>query len=606
MTYDLIANFREKFKDNKIVLDTYKLDDGYYYLFKKDGTLNRLIVQNDESDDYDLYKYFKIRDICSKYLNSNKALDTGYTEQIGNKKYNMLKKICSDNIYTLFFKNKYLDGLCKGQDSTEAVPIEIFKEGINKYYESLEKLGTDKNDKILLEEGYKHDEIEFNKARMLKAFQRVYEDLKNEEIKKETWIKIFLEENEEEYLRVSNFYLVLKLFNTNDNNTNFEDEVYGVNNYNFGLNSKKPFLELKSTPYKVSSLVTKDDINILNNIYMWLYNNALKESVLRLPGDWDFNGVIEKASDAANKDVYLIKVAGNNGVARIDDFQYVSNFSSNISSFYVKDVLRKVKDDFKIDNIYYLEYYTSNTWIANGKSEKNYLKDAYYDYDGKISKSAALSNWKKDFLRYNAGIFFELFQKEDENSFVKNLDKIGEIIIGNTLIDDLEKDKKRLPYSSIKSMNLWIAYKTYFSKEGEVSEEMKINNVEKECKDILLNCKKIETDEQYYYLAGQVAFYLLKQSKASKLTQDVTAPIIKASSVKRLKEEIRFLHEKYGYDIYLNNSKFNNVMSQLLLQQPETDLKKNKDLVLAGMLANNMFYDKKEDENGGNEDGEDE
>lgn len=600
MTYDLIQTFKQIFKDDKVVLDSYKMDAGYYYLAKKDGTLQRLIVNRDnDSDDYELYKYLKVRDFYSKYLNSNKAIDTGYTEVIGKTKYSMLKKICSNNMYTLFFKNKFVEGLCNADNSKDSVNLEIFKKGINKYYESLGKLGSSKEEKILLSEFYNKEELENAKNKMINAFSLVYSDFMKEDNKpKETWIKIFLEEGYDEYIKSANIYLTLKLFNTNSNNIKVDDEIYGVNNYNYGLNSKKPYLELKSTPYKVSSLISKEDVNILNNMYKWLYNNGVSETVLKLPREWDFKGIATEKSDILNKDLYLIKVAGNNGVARVDDFQYITNFTTKIREFVVNDTIRKVGNEFKTENIYGLEFYTSNTWIANNsKCEKNYLKDSYYDFENKVSKSIAISNWKKDFLKQNATIFFELFQKEDETNFVHNLNKFGVYLIENTIIEELEKNKQYIssPFNSINTMNLWIAYKKYFCKEGEVDEEMKINNVQEECFKILQDNKTIQTDEQYYFLAGQIAFYLLTQSKASKLTQDMTAPFVKAGNLKKLKDELRCLYEKYNYELYLQDDRFNNIFSQLLLQEPDTSVKDNKDLILAGMLSSNMFYAKKED-----------
>lgn len=608
MTYDLIEEFKDIFKDNKVVLDTYKMDSGYYYLLKKDGSLERLIVENNEGDDYELYKYLKIRDFYSKYLDADKAIDTAYAEQIENKKYSMRKKIYSNNIYTIFFKNTSLQGLCDEKNCAEAIPIEIFKKGIDRYYESLRKLGSKKEEKMLLEDCYKQEEIISSKFRMLEAFSKVYDDFKCEDRAKSICIKIFLEESEEEYLRVSNYYVTLKLFNKNDNNIQFKDEIYGVNNYNFGLNSKKPFLELKSTPYKVSSLISKENIKILNNIYRWLYANGLRENFLKIPSKWEFNGIYDEKQRKENENLYFIKVNGNNkGVARIDDFQYKSNFTSSIRPFRVKDIIRKINEDFETNNIYKLELYTSSTWIINTKKEVNYIRDAYYDYENKIAKSSILPNWKKEFLKYYAGIFFELFQKENEDIFIKNLDKIGKVLIENELINDLEKIKNGIPYNSVNSMNLWIAYKKYFFREGEVDEEMKINNVQEECREIVLSNKKIETDEQYYYLIGQAAMYLLKQSKSSKLTQDITAPFIKAANIKNIKYELRFLYEKYNYNIYLNNNKFNNIFSQLLLQEPETNVKDNKDLILAGMLAKSMFYsNEKIEENGGKDNEENE
>lgn len=601
MTYDLINSFKEYFKDNKVVLDSYKMDDGYYYLVKNDGTLKRLIMKKNDPDDYELYKYLKTRDFYSKYLNSNKALDTGYTEIVGKEKYSMLKKICSNNIYTLFFKNKFVLGLCNEQAIKDAVPTDIFEKGINKYYESLQKLGAKKEEKIILDECYKSEEIENQKSNMISAFRKVYEDFSKEDKPKDgTWIKIFLEAEEDEYRRVGNIYFSLKLFNTNDSNVKVEDKVYGVNNYNYGLNSKKPYLELKTTPYKISSLISKDEISILNNIYIWLYSNGVSENVLKLPNDWKFKGIPQEKDEINNKNMYLIKVAGNNGVARVDDFEYITNFSTEIRPFKCKDYIRKEGKEFKTTNIYGLEWYTNNTWIANNpKNERNYLRESYYDYESRIAKSM-LSNWKKDILKTYSNVFLELFQKQGKGNFIKKIDEIAIKIVENTLIEELEKNKTYI-YAPLNCMNLWIAFKTYFKEEGE-DEEMKINHIQEDCLEIYMKNGKIENDEQYYYFAGQVAFYLLNKSKASKLTQDVTGPFIKATSLKKLKDELKYLYEKYNYDIYLNSPKFNNILSQLLLQEPESGVKENKDVILAGMLANNIFYTKKEMENGGNED----
>lgn len=602
MTYDLIDTFKNYFSDNKVILDSYRMNDGYYYLMKKDGTIERTIIKDNESDNHELMEYLKIRDFYSKYLNSNKAIDTSYTEEINNHEYKMSKKICSNNMFTIFFKNKYILGLCNEQATKDAIPLQVFEKGINKYYESLQKLGSEKEEKELLKKFYTQEELENNKNKMLEAFYKVYEDFSKEDKPKETWIKIFLEEAEQEYERVSNIYFILKLFNTNNNNIKQQDEIYGANNYNYGLNSKKPYLELKSTPYKVGSLISTKEINLLNKIYIWLYNNGISESVLKLPTDWKFKGIPQEKEEIKNKDLFIMKIVGNNGVARIDDFQYMTDFTTNIREFICKDYIRKFGRDYKTQNIYGLEWYTNNIWIAqNLDNEKNFLRDSYYDYDNKIAKSS-LSNWKKDFLRKYSNLFFELFQKEDYSNFINNLNKIATEILENTIIEDL-KERKGM-YKSINSLNLWIAFKIYFGKKGE-DIEMKLNDIQEQCLQIFLQNGKITTDEQYYYLAGQLAFYLLSHSKASSLTQDITGPFIKATNIRKLKDELRFLYEKYNYDIYLKDSKFNNVFSQILLEEPESSIRQNKDIILAGILADNLFYGKKISD-GGNEDGKNE
>ena len=130
MTYDLIKIFGKYFQDEKVVLDSYELADGYYYIIDENNNFEKLQILNNESDNYELEKYIKIRDFYSKYINSNKALDTSYKEKMNGIEYSMQKKICSNNIYTLFFKNKYLEGLLE-EDNKEAIPVGIFKNGIN-------------------------------------------------------------------------------------------------------------------------------------------------------------------------------------------------------------------------------------------------------------------------------------------------------------------------------------------------------------------------------------------------------------------------------------------------------------------------------------------
>lgn len=599
MTYDLLNVFKKYFADDKVILDSYELTDGYYYVIDNDGNFEKMQVVKNNSDNYELEKYIKIRDFYSKYINSNKALDTNYTEEIENVKYTMLKKICSNNIYTLFFKNKSVLGLCNKEATKDAVPVNVFKKGIDKYYESLLKLGNDKKEEKLAKEKYKEDGIKINKEKILKAFDIVYKDLENEDMPKETWIKIFLKEDVEEYKRVAQIYIRLKLFNTNDNNIKIDEKIYGSNNYNYGLNSKKPYLELKSTPFKVGSFIDDENIEILNKMYIWLYNNATGKNALRLPEDWKFNGIPNEEEEIRDKNTYIIKVTGNNGNARIDDYRYASNYNTKIRSFTCKEYLKKEKTVlFETENIYALNLYTNNIWFAeNEKNTRNYIKDSYYDYELKIAKSM-LSNWKKEILKQYNHLFLELFEQEEYDNFMKELDKLAIEIIQNMYVDNVKQNKKYLD-NPRKAFNLWQSYKEYF-KESEES-EMKINNLQEQCQKIVQEEGKIETDEQYYFLAGQVAYYLLNQSKAEKLTQDVTEPFIKANTVKKLKEEIEFLYKKYNYEIYLKYPKFNNVLSQLLLQEPEEKVKDNKDVLLAGLLANNLFYQSGNINNGGNE-----
>ncbi len=561
MTYDLLYTFKNYFKDNKVVLDTYKMENGVYFLAKEDDTIEKLVVEKGEPDNSELYEYLKEKEFFSKCFISNKVLNT----ECKVTNYKTKKKIYSNNIYTLFFRNDNCAGFTNNLED-KAMPNDLFEEVIKKYYEALKNLGNNEKEKNLIQERYSDEEINVYKEKMIKLFRQISKVFTEEDkAKKSNWVKIFIDQSNNEYERVGNIYNRARLFNNNDYNVEYDNNIFGANNYNFGCNSNKPFLELRTTPFKVGSRISIDDIEIMSKIYIWLCNNSRNESVLKLPVDWNFKGIPKNEQNISNKDLFILKVNVNNKVAKIEDFDYKSKFNTEIRPFTCRDYMRHKDNDYVISNINELEEYTNKTWYLNNQPK---------------------ANWKQELMQKYSQTFFYLFQREERNVFLQNLDNIASEIVKKTLVVDLNFGNTN---NSKKAMNLWIAYKNYFNVEGE-SEEMKFNNIQEKCKTIVLEEKNIETDEEYYFLTGQVAYYLFLQSDASKLTQDVTEPFIEAANITILKKELRDLYEKYNYNIYLKNKKFNNVFSQILIQEPENEVRKNKNVILAGMLSNNLFY----------------
>ena len=49
MTYDLLKIFGKYFQDEKVVIDSYELTDGYYYVIDENNNFEKLQVLNNES-----------------------------------------------------------------------------------------------------------------------------------------------------------------------------------------------------------------------------------------------------------------------------------------------------------------------------------------------------------------------------------------------------------------------------------------------------------------------------------------------------------------------------------------------------------------------------
>lgn len=589
MIFDLVNSYRKYFEDERVVLDSYHLQNGIYILFKNDGSHEILEVNKDTDNTTSLYEYFKIRDFYSNYIDSNKALDTTYKEKRDGKEYSMLKKICSNNHYTLFFKNRFVEGLIK--EPKETIPVDIFLKGIDKYFSSMVDLGkNDKNTEIILEKIKDNiatdEEILSNQEFIKEKFVETVDILKEKELTKDTWIKIFLEADVLDYERASLKYTYLKIFNKNDENKLKNEEVYGINNYNFGYTTgKKPFMELKSTSYKVASMMSLEDIKVIRNMYIWLLKNISNKDFVKIPLDFDFKGLDEDKING--KPIYLLRVKNDNGTAKIEDFDFIPFYSSTIETFkcsnYFNTKFNLEESEFATKDIYELEKRVSKIWFSNC------LRESYYSFKEIVSKRTMVANWKKEILKQNAKIFFEFFHKANSRPLRQNLDKIAFNICYNTLLDEYKDGNI---YNSVKAMNLWIAFDEYLGGNFKMVK----NDIYLKSREVVLNSGKIESDEMYFFMVGQVAKYILSKSKANTKTQSMLDPLMKASKQEKLISVILQMRDKYGYDLMLSNKKFDNILKQILTDEIEKDIVKNRKYILAGFLEDNLFYIKSDNE----------
>ena len=207
--------------------------------------------------------------------------------------------------------------------------------------------------------------------------------------------------------------------------------------------------------------------------------------------------------------------------------------------------------------------------------------------------------WKKNILETYSDVFFAFFHKANSRLLKQKLDVIGFEIVLNTLIDEFKENRT---YNSLKVMDLWIAMDNYLNEEGGSLKVIK-SNIFNESREIIINKGEINSDDMYYFMVGQVTYYLLSNSESNKKTQDMFEPIIRSNNIVKLKLELRYMQEKYSHKLYLNSDRFNNIMSQLMTNIPENSVKEGKNMILAGMLASNAFYDTTKSnnlENGGN------
>ncbi|WNZ00452.1 hypothetical protein SUSP_002869 (plasmid) [Sulfurospirillum sp. 'SP'] len=557
MIYDLLEVFRKKYEidGDKLILDTYELKDGLYIKVYDDETMEyfikssrkvkidgKLITEHDFKDTSGVlqpkaYEWFKSRDYYSN------VIDTG-------KSYDAPKKTIHNNNYlTLFMKiEEFLN--------VEFLHLrtKLFKKVLSfKEFDS-------KNEKKILENfchfikplSRKKDIVK--KMKQLERFLPQMKDFAKNYNPKE-YMRIFFEKDEEIYKSESAIYLALKLYNDNKYSIEIDGNILGLSNYNMGLNSKKPFLEQKTkkltTPFMISSAMALE----VKLFFDWLALQPYKTDLLE-------NIFVNKFSD--------------NGKAIINDFDYlpvrIEEFTDEIvvkNHLHIKD-----QQDIRLTELWQLEAIVDEVFY-NKQLKHNYFRD-----DLKVSDFVSKKLQQLIFETKYAMVNY--FKKYDEKEFYQVIRKYGTDFV-------IEHIRQNRDYKAKESLNLKFSLLQY---KGEAV--MDIMEVQKRV------ITKLETSdysdlssEEFFYLCGQVAKYLLTKSKSGKKDADMLEPFLRAKSVRKLKDEIKFTFFKYKHEIGLNQTKFNNALS--LITAYEKDDVFNSDSFLVGVLSQNLFYMKKEE-----------
>ena len=346
MQKDLLNSYGKYFKNDEVVLDNYSLVDGVYVKIGQSGKIiDKLILDKKDKESLsknDIYEWFKKRDFYSTVLAMNKSITTDIKEI---DYYKTGKKMMSNNYLTLFFKSNNTD-ILNEEEKAEVLPLEIFKKVIEKYYKSLEEIEKTNIGEIEIPE---IDMDKFNKCKeiYLSNIENILKELKNENLKKGTRIKLYLDDTIENYEKASLKYFTLKIFNKETFNKYFNGELYGANNYNFSMNSKKPYNWLKTTSYKIPSRVKFEEINTIKNMYIWLLKNVNNFREERMPLEFDFKGDFRNKK---SQEMFLLKVDNDNGNALISNFEYIPKYTNDmkeivfknyINSLYLKDFVFK-------------------------------------------------------------------------------------------------------------------------------------------------------------------------------------------------------------------------------------------------------------------------
>ena len=555
MIYDILEVFKREYQKSgdRLILGKYELKDGLYVLINREGKpeyfeaktvkKEKLFATIDGRQDSQAHSWFKEVDYYSSYLNSNKSLFD--------------KKIHNINYLSFYFK---------------AENHEYIKAKIRDHFLTLLsfKKFKDKNEKEVL--AYYEDRIKsFSRKRdIIKKYRSLEKNfdeivLKSKELKIKNYVKIFFEEDLDLYKNESDIYLSLKIFNDSKYNKKVLEEIYGLSNANMGLNSKKPFLENKSRKVSVPFFVKSNDALVLKKFFDWLKLQPYSQ-------------------DRYLDEHFFMQKQSKNDEAEIKEFDYIplkkDDVQRHFKAIEVKNYL-KIRDkdgqliqDYKINELYQLEEKVDELFY------NKQLIFNYYNDDIKVTGFMSKELQKLLFItKYSMNNYFRKFQDE---SFENTIKKYGTAFV-------LDSFRNGRIFKARNALNLKFAIlgvdmdieKTVSVLEKRLEEEGNYENMQR---------------NEFMFLAGQWAYYLLKQSNSIDKTFALAEHYFKARNMQRLKKALSTDFEKYKHAIHRDSKRNRKVIA--LIKSFESDEErlsdKDKDMFLVGFTVDSLMYNKKE------------
>ena len=508
-----------------------------------------LIGDNMENGIYDVYKYFFVRDQFSHILDLIESEQT----------------------------KKRLDIIDK---------IELKK--------ALEKTESDKRKKENIRNEIKSLEQLLDKVRPLSMSD---------------YIIFYLDVPIDQYVSAQENYLMARLFNTDEYNTEPDGNnlVYGTSNFLNGFNNKMPFLMHQTASFDITGRISNveakllyeftkllPNINLQSPLPLFVYEEELEQQMIAIIKDSEskikFKDLIMSIVTEHKRDLgnyYLLFWQNTKDGLVFRDFDFVSKFEFELKEkLKIENYFEVGQKDGKelkfypsITNVFQLEQVVLQPLIHNKFHNLNYFsdltKDGYEEFDGTFQSYAKYRKTVYDYIyKSQRGVI-------DEHVFYE--------MIFNAIKDDL-----KLGYSdSLKEkLNIWYSVQHIFNQKNKEPMGDKLKDYQSFVTELVSDegTQREASDSDFAFTAGMVIKYIINKSQAADTSYQLLEPYLQQSRCSELKKAItrdfaRYKHEKFS-------RRFDRAASFVLSYETDTNLKNLLPQILSGVFAKNQLYSK--------------
>lgn len=543
-----------------------------------------MLVTNpkDELDNNsDLNKFFINRYFYSKivYDNANKVVDI------------LEKKIHSTNPYSLIFKKNNLpenmEKLAKptikklideGVYNKNMDSKEMFSIVITKHFQEMNKF-------IKKSDGKAINVVELSKKYM-KLCIDVHILLEKYELTNKiadtTPINIFMDVESSDYDKYNNYYLAEKIFLKEEYNLTIDNRLYGASSLSTSLGYKKPILSMNTMGLKAPNVITIDDAIATYKLSYILKDEIESSDMLIQLGFENTQTVIlsmnHKDNRVRSREYYNMKIINNPKM----------NINPNIIPIKIdtKDIQKRL-------NAYSKGIFSDFIFSRDIKELQNTIRKIYSD-----------SNILNPLIK-NKGIIKDYFRNGTNRSIEKPINEFTDNILNYEIKNT---DNFVNNYELQKKWDFKVSIMTYFSERSFYKDMAKtLSNIQAEIIDEFNNSDNfvINSDEMYYFLAGQTFQYLVGLSKSINKTGRMIQPFLRLNNKKDIDKMLSETYAKYSHSLVpFHNNRINRVIRALTIDYTPENSLKNKDMNLifkGGLIGDNIYHTKKQKETDVNE-----
>ncbi|WP_289355926.1 hypothetical protein [Paenibacillus sp. S-12] len=614
-----------KGKFPNIVFDSHQPKEGLYIRLRLDQsweqqaeqfTQNHIIIQAKDDaapNQQQLYDWFITRDYYSSLITMNKAVDPG-------------KQIHSNNPFALYAKREVFLGEKQGSNKS------TMQEHVNRFLDMTKPNEIQQKWNSLLPKKLQKGadaltpDILFSNTEYAAALEYLISDERSERVARvaawytdnlqhltefiksiefRNYIKLFFISTQDDHTLESQrceqmyrlehlLYTIPKIYNSNDYNQIVDGQLVGLPSFNVSMNSKKPYLEHKSMRVQVPIRVSLQDAILIKRASEWLLSKP-KNVMNKLSYVKDFTLSFTAKPEGA----YHVYIDGKeNEVLDYENVPFPTEVSVKISINNVLGITmgkEKMRKEYpRIENVEQLQREISRHFFRGRMNEQFVRAEPKPKSNEFTSIMAALFIQSRqafhDWLYKGTEITIRpLFARTTLRLIQEQLMYVEPVGQNNGYSLDLRW--------LADAMNFRLSLISYLERnEGGMTVSDRIAEVMKSLKTKLEAGNSgciCSNDNEYYFLVGQLAYYLKSQSETQQKTGELLGPFLMAKRSEQMKVRLQEAYILHKHKIGLQHVKFNRAFSSVFGYVPDADMDEDgMEMFMAGLFADNWFFEK--------------